>query len=211
MKKILLLLFILLISNLFGCASKQELQRALNSIDSTWGSTNSIYFAQDGARKYTISMADSREILYKTMKELKLEYQTDRSNDATSFYFMATAPTPLTQDEYDEVREIEEPMMQAIAATDVGKFTSNLIVLSDGSDFDIIIHVVLQEGESDTEVQLDLSMRYKKPNSFIVYGTQPPPEAVRIGLKRFWHTFENHAKATTNKPISQLLVLAYAG
>jgi len=178
---------------LTGCASMPQMQSAMNEIDYFWGNTNQKVLNTDGVRMYSATKNEVLEAANAAAAKLgfKTSYYTDRIN------MVAQIPTPFTKEEYASIKKLEEPMMQAIAAKHVGKFTSNFFILSD-KDFDIIADFSVSDHttnptviEGKSLVAISFSLKFTGNAYGMIYGHNPPPEALRKGLKKYWDTFEN--------------------
>ena len=105
----------------------------MGAITSAWRNNNFKYLQKDGVRVYKMEIEAAKQSSFAAMKELGFQLQndtTDRSANVAYLDFKAIAPAPLSKEEYQKVKEVEEPMMQAIASTEVGDFTSSMYVLS---------------------------------------------------------------------------------
>ncbi len=80
--------------------------------------------------------------------------------------------------------------MQAMAANHVGQFTSGFFYLNSGQN-EVLVDVTLNSQTQDaTNVKVDFRLRYIGKAS-LIYGDNPPPEAVRLGLKKWWGAFDS--------------------
>ena len=207
MKKIILLILIFVIANsLLGCASMNELRRGMNAIDSFWGETNKKYLNKYGERTYTIDIGTSVSAMNAVMTAFNInivnEYRS--SNKEIIIKYKGTSSSVLSKDEFQKVKKVEEPMMQSIAATEVGNFTSNFFLLTNGDDFNIVIKVNFKEVNFNTRIYFDFEMHPKKEDTYDLYGDNPPPESVKIALDKAWSAFEGQVKKITGVKVTQL-------
>ncbi|AKH38457.1 MULTISPECIES: hypothetical protein [Nitrosomonas] len=174
-----------------GCVSMQQMQSGMDEIDSFWGEVNKNILSSKGSRIYSADKPKCWDAAKKAITQLGF---TVTEEDIYS-KLIAKAPTPLpfTMDEYKNIRVIEEPMMQAIAANHVGKFYSNFYSLDSEGNFYITAIVSITSKELDkTLVQLTFHIEPKKEVKGFVYGHNPPPESVKKGLDKWWNAFESH-------------------
>jgi hypothetical protein len=202
-------LIVLLLSGFIsgGCASKAEIQLGMDAINNTWRNTNFKYLQKYGVRVYKMDIQAAKQSSLAAMKDLGFQLNNDNTDQSTKVAYLGfkgIAPAPLSKEEFKKVKEVEEPMMQAIAATEVGSFTSNMFYLSNSKDFEIIVNIKMIENLPKTNIYLDFNMYYRKPNPFIMYGDQPPPEAVKMSIKKFWNAFDKNANSITGLSIDQL-------
>lgn len=177
---------------LTGCASMAQMQSAMNEIDYFWGNTNKKILKIDGVRLYSASQNEVIKVASAT--GTMLGFETYEFKDRVRM--VAEIPTPFTMDEYESIKKVEEPMMQAIAAKHVGKFSSNFFILSD-KDFDILVDLYVTDKttypivpDGKVLVSVSLSLRYTGNPSGMIYGHNPPPEALKKWLKKYWDAFE---------------------
>lgn len=66
----------------------------------------------------------------------------------------------------------------------------NVFVTLDPSGKDVLGNVFIIEKEGKVEVEIGLRLRNTKATADRVRRLQAPPTAVRMGLRKFWNTFE---------------------
>lgn len=174
-----------------GCIDMEGTQRAMNRVDSAWGVDNRNLLRAAGTRTYKLPKADAFRAMAITLSELGFIV---KNQDFTTGILLASAPipTPLSIDEWEQIKKVEEPRMQRIAAQDAGEFTASLFRLSD-NDFDTIVNVFLLERAADLQITMNFQMQYTGRKSVLTYGHQPPPEAVKYGIRKAWDHFERVA------------------
>lgn len=187
-KKLLHCLLMILLS---GCVSMEEFQNGMNEIDSSWGGINARILAAHGRKTYSTSISECIEAARNTATQLGFSIIKE---DSHSVIAQALTPAPFTKDEYKAIKNIEEPIMQAMAAHHVGKFYSRIFYLDEKGFFYITatINVTNTEKDGYSLVQIDFSIEPKKEQKYFIYGKNPPPEAVRKGLEKWWITFDNN-------------------
>lgn len=174
-----------------GCVSMQQMQNGMNEIDSFWGEVNQGIISSGGFRLYSVEVTECWNAAKKTATQLGFTLTEESINSILTA--RALTPTPFTVDEYKAIREIEEPMMQAIAANHVGKFYSNFFYLDDGGKFYVTAKVyIAPETNNKSSVRVSFRIDPKEDIKGFVYGHNPPPESVRKGLEKWWKAFESN-------------------
>jgi len=176
-----------------GCVTMSQMQNGVNEVDMLWGKINEKILISKGSRSYSISNTKSWKIATQTIKQLG--FTVTEEHPYSEIIAKASTPTPFTVDEYNDIRKIEEPMMQSMAANHVGKFYSNFFRLdSEGNFYAIVSIKVLSKDHETSRIQLTFKIEPKeeiKPKDF-VYGQNPPPEALKKALDKWWIAFENN-------------------
>lgn len=177
---------------LSGCASKLQFQAALNEVDSHWEEGNKRLIAQDG---YRTCFSDRKKCFDASVSSLKaLGFEVIGAYEVTGkISGMASAPKPFTNEEWLEIRKVEEPMMQAMAAPHVGTLTSRMLALSSDKSW-VFIYVDISSDANNPRVKVNFTTKHKNPTPGLVMGNHPPSEAVRQGLKKWWSTFDAELK-----------------
>ncbi|MDV6348610.1 hypothetical protein R2083_13895 [Nitrosomonas sp. Is35] len=194
MKFVVRIIFnVILLGIVSGCVSMQQMQSGMDEINSFWGEANQKIISSKGTRIYPNKAIDC----WIAAKEsaIQLGFTVIEESNNSILTAQALTPIPFTVDEYKAIKAIEEPMMQAIAANHVGKFYSNFYYLDEGGKFYVTIKVQITP-EADDKSSVRVTFRIDpteeiKGYSFI-YGHNPPPESVRKGLEKWWHTFERN-------------------
>lgn len=176
---------------LSGCVDLEAAQRALDRIDSTWDVDNKKLLKTAGVRNYDISKKEAFQAMVITLTELGFIVK-NQDLDSGFVYASAPIPTPLTKDEWAQVKTTEEPRMQEIATQEAGSMVGSMFVLSD-TNFDTLVNALLLERTSGVQITMNFQMEYTGPKSLVGYGHQPPPEAVKFGIQKFWDHYERVA------------------
>jgi hypothetical protein len=103
--------------------------------------------------------------------------------------FSSSAPTPLTNEEWAEVKKRDTPEMRDIAEDELGPLS--WFATLDPSGKDVLVNVLVEEKGVGVEVSLKMRLRVAATGSDRARRMQPPPTAVRIGLDKFWALFED--------------------
>lgn len=181
----------ILLALIFGCVNMQQMQNGMNEIDSFWGEVNHKILSSKGTRVFSCKTINC----WNAAKDsaIQLGFKVIEESNNSIFTALALTPTPFTVDEYKAIRVIEEPMMQAIAANHVGKFYSNFYQLDNGGNFYIVARVQITPMVNDkSSVQISFRIDPKEKSEGFIYGHNPPPESVRMGLEKWWNAFEKN-------------------
>lgn len=189
-KATLAAIFLVLIS---GCASVQQMQSGMNEVDSFWGEANAKILSERGARVYSANQTQCWDAAKNTATQLGFVI-TEQVAVAGVLTAKASAPLPFTDAEFQDIKKIEEPMLQAVVANHVGGFTSNFFILEPKHN-DVVVQVhITPEGSNSTRVQLTFKLDYKGPKIGVVVGHNPPPEALKKGLEKWWSAYEKNLR-----------------
>jgi len=181
-------LSIILVFCLSGCVNMSDTQRAMDKIDETWGVTNGNLLKTSGTKEYRVSKSDAFRAMYTALTELGFIVM---NQDLETGIILAKAPipTPLSKNEWNAVKEVEEPKMQAIVTPVVGSLLANMFVLVD-TNFNVILNVILLEKQENLQISLRVQTEYTGSTVQMVYGHQPPPEELKYAINKIWDTFE---------------------
>ncbi|SEN73148.1 hypothetical protein [Nitrosomonas marina] len=187
--KLIIIYFIVTFTT--GCVSTQELQHSMDAIDSFWGGINSKTLASQGSRTYSNNVDKCMKAAKNAAGQLGFTIIEESSN---SLIVQSLTPNPFTKEEYQAIKEIEEPIMQAMASNYVGKFYSTIFVLDDSGNFYITarIEILSIRSQEESSVKIAFKLHPKNKSKWIIYGTNPPPEAVKKGLEKWWNAFEEN-------------------
>jgi hypothetical protein len=185
MKRAINLFLIVAVMGLSGCASVQQMQTALYDIDGFWGKQKYKILTENGRKVLPMPYAQAERVTRTAAESLGFKRSGETVGKLT---YRAVSPAPFTEDEYKQIRMIEEPIMQAMAATHVGSFTSSFFVLSSGDTYTVVYLSLMPDGTDKTVVSVDFMLEWikGKKQAGMILGENPPPEAVRRGLDKFW-------------------------
>jgi len=188
MKK--LLTFSLLTSVLLsGCASIPEINAGFQRIDRTWQLE---YQKTEDEYRYRVIEAPlltTYEQVKKTFLDLGMPIQKSSLKDGIIIAENA-APTPLTQEEWLQIREIEEPRVKEIGGW---MFTIN----KDPSGYIVMVSASLKEIQNKTLVLLNYRLRMPKYESMgMTPSKHAPPLAVQLGSIKFWNQLKQNLEST---------------
>ncbi len=179
---------------LFGCVSnQQQLQAGMSELNDHWGSVDSKIYAKDGSRYYR---ADNKTCMNAAMKAaLELGFEVT-SSENNLLILRSSYPKPFTAQEAQQIVDVEEPIAQAIVANKVGSTNSNSFHMGKGENNYILLKITTSsEKDGITKVSAIFSGEPKNlPPGGSVAGKYSPPEVVRIGLKKWWDSYEKNFK-----------------
>jgi hypothetical protein len=185
MRRPLFVSLLFVVALLSGCASVQQMQSAMDEIDQNWGRQKYKILSENGRKVLPMPSAQAERTVIAAAESLG--FKKDSANNGL-ITFKGISPMPFTDEEYKQIRTVEEPMMQAMAATHVGGFTSSFFILSSGDTNTIIFFTLTPQGSDQTVVSIDFRIEWikGKKQAGMLLGENPPPEAVRRGLDKFW-------------------------
>ena len=194
MKKLLLLLLSTFL--LSSCVTIPELNQKFAALDRVW-----LLDYQKDEEKYRFRVVDAPYIqtyaqVQKTFNDLNLPV-VNKNYDKGEIYAEANAPTPLSQEEWLRVREVESPRVKK-----VGGWIMSLA--EDPSDYILTVRATLKPVGKQTIIAIDYTLNMPE---YVAMGLTPskvaPPEAVRIGSNKFWDKLNSNL-AKVNLPSSEI-------
>jgi len=174
---------------LSACTNGQnDMQRAIDKVDTAWGSANTKLKKTLGVRNYQLEKKAAFQAMLISLNELGFVVQ-NLSYISGFIVAKAPIPIPLSKAEWAAIKRVEEPQMQSIAASVVGNWQSQYFQLHD-NNFETIINVVILERAKDLRISFGFQMVYTGPPRRVSYRQQPPPEAVKYAMKKTWDYFD---------------------
>ncbi len=177
---------------LAGCVSDSQYNAAIMRLDSEWKAANDRTLRTMGRR--TVAMSRTQALLAARGATQKIGMLVEKENVETGFLLVtAPAPTPLSMAEWAEVQAADTKNMQSVIAEEVGLVS--WFATLDPSAKDVLANVLVTEKREGVEVSIGMRLRNKKVVSGRVRRSQPPPTALRIGLRKFWAAFDEERRA----------------
>lgn len=177
---------------LAGCVSDAEYNSAIMRLDSEWKTANEQTLHTKGRRIVTLSRADA--LLAARGASRKLGMLVEKENVETGFLLVtAAAPTPLSRSEWKEVQSADTAKMKSVIAKDVG--LASWFATLDPSAKDVLANVLVTEKREGVEVSIGIRLRNKRVVTGRIRRSEPPPTALRIGLRKFWSAFDDELGA----------------
>lgn len=171
-----------------GCVSQIALRHATSTLDLTWGEMNREFLQGNGSRLYSTSSSEAFAAAQTTLR--KLGMLVGQQDSATGFlYASAPAPTPLSAGEWETAKAADVQQMRAIISNEIGSL--GWVATMNITGFEILMNTFVTEEGDKVKVSLALGLRDKLPPA--PGGARvsvAPPTAVRIGIEKFWRTYE---------------------
>ncbi len=184
--RILSAVSLVLITTACGIFTASQNQ-AILKLDSAWLQSNLRILESDGSRQFKVSKQQAFEAAELTVRRLGMV--VEEQNYGTGFLLAtAPAPIPLTMLEWAEVQTRDTEEFRKIIAEEVGLL--NLFATLDPSGKDVLGNIFITEKQGNVEVSIGLRLRSTKATTEKVMRLQAPPTAVRMGLRKFWDTFD---------------------
>ena len=102
---------------------------------------------------------------------------------------VSVAPTPLTKDEWQEIRKVENPKMQELAG-------SLFYLPEDPDKYFLIIRATVVGTDRVSVVKLDYELRNPEYAAQGIFATRrAPPMAVQLGSMKIWAGVNDELKA----------------
>jgi hypothetical protein len=119
----------------------------------------------------------------------RLGMVVEKQSYETGFLFVtAPAPIPLTKSEWQVVQENETQNMRKVLAKKLGVYSWWATLDPTGKE--VLVNVFVAEKDKGIDVSVGLRLRIKSSTTDKLKRMQPPPTAVRIGIRKFWSEFE---------------------
>ena len=159
-----------------------ELNSKMRQIDLIWGTEAQRLEDNYRTRAINMSKRETISILSKTFNELDMMIQSQSLNRGY-VEAVATAPKPLTNEEWEEVRKVENPRLREIVG--------GLAFLPAKPDkYFITITARVVGNESISVIRLDYHLRNPEYEAMGIRPSQKaPPEAIKIGSSKIWSIF----------------------
>jgi gag-polyprotein putative aspartyl protease len=177
----------LFFSLLTGCVTTNDLQVSVNELDAAYRAENDKLFADIGTRVINgVTQKDAYSVAISTAHSLG--FAVDEQNPGSGeIAASAPGPTPLTAIEWAHVADVETPRAQSVLVNHIGLLGYFGSFDADGTD--VLAHVSVSEVIGGAEIRVTIGVH--RPTSYgVEYGSQAPPSAVKLGIEKFWTTFE---------------------
>ncbi len=170
MKKFLLIISTLL---LFGCQSN------IVNLDAVWEKENRELFNKIGVREYT-NLTKEQAVNAMVIAFQRLDIVIDSSDYRAGIMAgSATAPKPLTYEEFEAVKTVEDSRARQYVPLLVWRLTG----------FDSKFNAVFLDIPNGVQVSLRAKLNYRGANDIIPISNFPP-KASEIAIRKIWNEFE---------------------
>jgi hypothetical protein len=171
MRKIILIISALF---LFGCQSQ------IASLDSVWEKENSEIFKRIGVREYT-GLTKEQAVNAMVIAFQRLDLIVDSSDFRTGLLAgSATAPKPLTHEEFEIVKTVEDARVRQHLILFVWSLTG----------FESKFNVIFLDVPNGVQVSLRARLNYKAYRNDRIPISNFPPKATEIAINKIWNEFE---------------------
>ena len=181
-----------------GCATHAELNAALIRVDEFWKQKDEELRRQFGTAAVDATTDESFEAMLNGMRTLGFSIK-NKDHKSGLIYGVAPAPTPLNEEEWQKVKDVDGPEMREIVGQTL-PLTSLLFFLhADEADVNVLASV--RPLSSGSEVSFTYTIVDHKALNMGLYGSESPsPTAARIALIKAWKVFEKElAKVQARK------------
>jgi hypothetical protein len=190
------MIVVFLVLAVTACVSDKSYNRALLQLEGAWKEVNDRTLESDGRRLFNATKQQGFMAAQLTASRLGMVVE-EQSYQTGFMLVTATAPVPLTMSEWELVQKSDTQEMRSI-------LTDNLGVMGrwatlDPSSKEVLANVFVTEKGEDIEVSVGLRLRAKTRTSSKKIRLQPPPTAVRMGLSKFWTTYEKELASIVQK------------
>jgi len=170
-----------------ACVSQHSVKKAAQKVASEWKAENAQILKAAGQRNFKATKRQGFEAAQAAAGRLGMIIENQTYE--TGFIFMAApAPTPLTAPEWEQVQAAETRAMRDLVSQDLGFY--QWLVTLDPSGKEVLANVIIKETAEGIDVALGLRLRVKDSSTDKLKRMQPPPTALRMGLAKFWATYE---------------------
>jgi len=170
-----------------ACVSQHSVKKAAQKVESEWKAENAQILKAAGQRNFKATKQQGFEAAQAAASRLGMIIENQTYE--TGFIFMAApAPTPLSAPEWEQVQAAETRTMRDLVSQDLGFY--QWLVTLDPSGKEVLANVIIKETAEGIDVALGLRLRVKDSSTDKLKRMQPPPTAVRMGLAKFWATYE---------------------
>jgi len=178
-KTIWLALMVMVSFSLTSCVDKAAINADFKRMDQMWDSENRQASSDSKHILKSTSKEDAVRLVKKTFVDLGM---TVVNSSVQSGYVLSKseAPIPLSEEEWEAVREIENPKL---AKT----FGWMIRIESDPSAHFVVVKATIVELNTDCQIELDASMEMPV---YVSMGLVPfkeiPPHALKIATDKIW-------------------------
>ncbi|MBW2406218.1 MAG: caspase family protein, partial [Deltaproteobacteria bacterium] len=172
---------------LVACVSNKQYNRAILQLESAWKETNDRILESEGRRFFKVTKHQGFLAIQSAVRRLGMVVE-QQSYDTGFMLVTAPAPVPLTMSDWAVVQQTDTQEMRSIIAEEVG--LASWFVTLDPSAKDVLANIFLTEKEEGVEISIGLRLRNRKVETDRSRRMQPPPSAVRMGLRKLWSVLE---------------------
>ena len=160
----------------------------MREIDQLWKAENDKIRAEMGTVAVDATTDQAFDALANTLEALGFTI-SEKNSDSGRIFGMAPAPTPLSLEEWEEGRKIDEPQAKSIVAKTM-PFTS-LFMSMRVDEVEVHVSGAVRSSNAATEVSVAYTVLDKKAIRMGVHSPENPgPTLARTGMIKAWKEFE---------------------
>jgi len=145
-----------------------------------------------GTRHFNVNRSIAFSGMLKTLENLGFTI----TNTEGDYYIYVTgpAPTPLDAQDWQKVKDNDQPKLRKIASKHIG-IKGNFVKLEpEGLNIEGFVTILEAFGGVDITITFRMKeIKPQPPESILPRREYPPPTAARIGYEKIWYQFENMA------------------
>ncbi len=170
-----------------------QVRDTIKDINEEFGAGYQQVLREIGSRSFAVQPAQAMSGMERVLRDMG--FQIRRREGDHFLHVAAPAPLPLDSREWEVVREIDEPRMQAIAVNHLG-FQGNFARLEpDGIEIHGFVTVLpVPEGSGISLTMRMQEIKPPSPDSILPRREYPPPHAVKMGFEKIWRRFTAHTQ-----------------
>ena len=181
---------------LVACVSNKHYNRAILQLESAWKEANDRILESEGRRFFKTTKHQGFVAMQSAVRRLGMV--VEQQNYETGFMLVTSpAPVPLTMSDWTVVQKSDTQEMRSIIAEEVG--IASWFVTLDPSAKDVLANIFITEKGEDVEISIGLRLRNRKVEADRSRRMQPPPSAVRMGLRKLWSVLEQELGSVIDK------------
>jgi len=181
---------------LVACISNKQYNRAILQLESAWKEANDRVLESEGRRFFKATKYQGFMAVQLAVRRLGMVVE-QQSYETGFLLVTAPAPVPLTMSDWAEVQKSDTQEMRSIISEEVG--VASWFVTLDPSAKDVLANVFITEKGEGVEISIGLRLRNRKVETDRNRRMQPPPSAVRMGLRKLWSVLEQEFVTVIDK------------
>jgi hypothetical protein len=178
---------------LSGCASDQQKISAINAVNQGFRVEYEKLLAEKGTRLFAVSRGDAFVAMRVALAELGMRTE---QQDMTLGHLAvaASAPLPLTDEEWRSASQVDLPFLHRLIEPHVGVAAG--FVQFEPQGLDVVINAAFLDAPGGTEVSLTVRLRERAPpRSGWPRREYVSPRVLTLGLEKIFGTFERELRA----------------
>lgn len=178
---------ITLVLVLSACVTDRYMSKAVADLEAKWKVENDRIIEREGHRFFNKTKKQGFMAAQLSVGRLGMVVE-DQSYETGYLLVTGPAPIPLTKSEWERVQKSESPEMRKVLAKKLGIYSWWAELEPTGKE--VLVNIFVSEKDDGIEVTVGLRLRVKESTTDKLRRMQPPPTAIRIGLRKFWSEFE---------------------